>query len=77
VFDSLRLLHPGPRGPTFLHARDALLSEFDAAVSAQHVSSDPALRQRVVEAFTRRGMGPAARSPDAGYRNIREDRGAV
>lgn len=75
VFDSLRLLHPGPKGPTFLHARDAVLSEFRAAVEADRLSDDPALARAVEDSFTRRGMGPAAHSPSAGYRGIVEDLG--
>lgn len=73
VFDSLRLLHPGPRGPTFLHARDAVMATFDAAVEAGRLPDDPALAGAVRDAFARRGMGPAARSPSAGYHGIVED----
>ena len=73
VFDSLRLLHPGPEGPTFLHARDAVLAEFAAAVSAGLLPADPALDTAVRRCFSRWGMGPAALSPSAGYHGIVED----
>ena len=75
VFDSLRLLHPGSNGPTFLHGRDAVLDELDAAVVAGRLPGDPGLRQNAQDAFTRRGMGPAARSPKPGFRSIEEDKG--
>lgn len=73
VFDSLRLLHPGPRGPTFLHARDAVLATFEAAVEAGRLPDDPELGEAVRRAFHLRGLGPEARSPSAGYHGIVED----
>lgn len=72
VLDSLRFLHPGPKGPHFLHARDALFSAFAAAVQAGMLPGDPALRQGVEEAFRVRGMGPGAASADAEFGSARE-----
>lgn len=72
VFDSLRFLHPGPRGPHFLHARDALLGAYDAAVQAGQLPADPALWHGVEEAFRVRGMGPGATSADAEFKSAKE-----
>ena len=73
VFDSLRLLHSGDRGPTFLDARDAVLCEFDAAVAEGHLPDSTELKQAVRDCFSRRGMGPGAQSPSPGWHGIVED----
>jgi hypothetical protein len=70
VFDSLCFLHPGQAGPHFLHGRDAILSAFDGAVAQGSLPA--ALKEEVLLVFKKRGMGPAARSRDAGFRTVVE-----
>ena len=77
VFDSLRLLHPGPEGPTFLHARDAVLSVLDRIDAARLTGDQDDLKRGVWKAFAKRGMGPAAVSGSAGFTKIKEDRGGA
>jgi extracellular elastinolytic metalloproteinase len=73
VFNSLKRLHPLPNGPTWLHARDAILDELELLLGADP-SGDP-LGQQVLDVFHARGMGPLAASPDAGFSKIVEDVG--
>jgi extracellular elastinolytic metalloproteinase len=77
VFDSLALLHPGLDGPTYLHARDTILQVLDAMDEAEFSAPRSVLRERLLEVFRRRGMGPAARSSGAGFEGIREDTGGA
>jgi extracellular elastinolytic metalloproteinase len=72
VFNSLKRLHTGS-GPTWLDARDAILGQL-----AEDLGVDPQahpLGQEVLAVFHARGMGPNARSPDAGFKKIVEDVG--
>jgi extracellular elastinolytic metalloproteinase len=73
VFDSLKRLHGGTKGPTWLHARNAILLEL-AAVLGGDPATDP-LGRKVLDVFHVRGMGPNAASPDAGFKKIVEDVG--
>ncbi len=71
VMDSLKLLPVGPEAPTFLDGRTALFRAFDAAVLDGAIPGDPAtLRTAVEKVFADLGMGPAAASPTARYRDI-------
>ena len=72
AFDSLALLHPGPRGPHFLHARDAVLSAYHALVEAGELPDDDELRDRVHQVFRDRGMGGDATSKNARFRSAEE-----
>ena len=74
VLDSVRLLHDQPLGLTFLDGRNKLLDAFDTAVSLNRIANGPAVRVAILAVFKRFGMGPKARSKDAGYRNITEDK---
>ena len=73
VFNSLKRLHTGTDGPTWLHARDAILDELAADLGVDPHAHP--LGQSVLDVFHARGMGPAARSPDAGFAGIVEDVG--
>jgi extracellular elastinolytic metalloproteinase len=77
VFDSLRLLHPGEQGPTFLHARDAVLSALARLDPGALTAPADQLDRSVRAAFARLGMGPAAKSDSAGFGKIREDFGGT
>lgn len=73
VLDSLRLLHPGPSGPTFLHARDALLTALDTCPPTLLTAPRDALRNKVASVFSSLGMGPRASTTSADLGGIRED----
>lgn len=70
-FDSLKALHGGSEGPTWIHARDALLRQLERVLGGEP-STDP-VGQAVLQAFGARGLGPAATCPDASYQGIQED----
>jgi len=73
VFKSLKHLHPEKKGPTWLQARDAILTELASLLGADPQGHP--LGQKVLDVFHARGMGPNAASPDAGYSKIVEDVG--
>jgi extracellular elastinolytic metalloproteinase len=75
VFDSLAFLHPGEKGPHFLHARNAVLCAFDALVAAGTLGAD--LREAVLEVFQRRGMGGDATSRNARFKSAEEGFGPI
>ena len=72
VFDSLSLLHPSSKGPTFLHARDAIYDAFDALVGNGTIPADPAVEAAVQKVFRDRGMGTDASSSNAKFRQAKE-----
>ncbi len=74
VMDSLKGMRVGSEAPTFVDGRDALYQAFDAKAAAGHIPSG--LRSQIEDVFTTLGMGPAARSATAQYRDIVADFGA-
>ncbi|MEQ8330427.1 MAG: M36 family metallopeptidase [Longimicrobiales bacterium] len=77
VFDSLNFLHPGRHGPHFLHARDALLSAYDALVIDGVIPADDDLRSAVHGVFRDRGMGGDASSKNGRFRSAEEGSGPI
>jgi hypothetical protein len=77
VFDALGFLHPGERGPTFLHARDAILCAYEAQVGAGILASDEVVRQAVRDVFGARGLGGDASSKNARFRSAHEGFGPI
>jgi extracellular elastinolytic metalloproteinase len=73
VFNALKRLHPDGAGPTWLDARDAILDELEGVLGTG--PEDHPRGRKVLAAFHARGMGPLARSADAGYGGIEEDVG--
>lgn len=71
VFDTICRLHPGPEGPHFLHARDALYDALEQRVASWGVDG-PTTTRTVKGVFAARGMGPGAKSGSAGYDEIEE-----
>jgi extracellular elastinolytic metalloproteinase len=77
VFDSLRLLHPGSSGPTYLHARDAVLTALENCPAELLTGPRDDLRLKMVSAFASMGMGPGATSSSADFGGIHEDFGGL
>jgi extracellular elastinolytic metalloproteinase len=73
VFDSLTRLHTGRNGPTFLHARTAIVEALERDLATQPANHP--VGRAVLRVFAARGMGPNARSKSAGYTKIEEDVG--
>ena len=71
VMDSLGFLHPGKKGPHFLHARDAILCSLDLHIAEGKIPKER--RQAVLKAFQLRGLGGNASSRNARYRRAKED----
>jgi len=70
AFDAIKLLHPGDVGPTFLHARTAVLHAMKKLSATHDELADAATAQAVRDVFSERGMGEGARSPKAKFRDI-------
>ncbi len=75
VLDSLKVLAAGHSGPSFLDARDALLSAANPPPKKPEFSglSAPVLAQSIRAVFSRMGMGPGATSKGAAFKGVQAD----